>query len=110
MRFIDNYLNEQSGKENYYHVSKDVQDKVESEHIERARKIFSKFQSTVSRYKNYAAHKKECVHICEVLSSFVSKMQSLLELNKQAFQRIERYYACSANLVDPGLCWCSDDD
>jgi len=78
--------------------------------FERARKIFSKFQSTVSRYKNYAAHKKECVHICKVLSSFVSKMQSLLELNKQAFQRIERYYACSANLVDPGLCWCSDDD
>lgn len=78
--------------------------------FEKAMKVFPKFQSLVSKYKNYAGQKKECVQICKVLSNFVSEKQSLLELNKQSFINIERYYACSANFVDPGLCWCSDDD
>ena len=78
--------------------------------FEKAMEIFPKFQSTVSKYINYAGQKKNCVKICKVLRKFVSDIQSLLELNKQAFLKIDQYYACSANFVDPGLCWCSDDD
>lgn len=77
--------------------------------FEKAMKVFPKFQSVVSKYKNYARQKKECVQICKVLSGYVSDVQSLLELNKQAFLEIERYYATPGNFVDLEYCMTADD-
>ena len=74
--------------------------------FEKAMKVFPKFQSVVSKYKNYARQKKECVQICKVLSAYVSDVQSLLELNKQAFLEIERYDANPGNLE---YCMTADD-
>ena len=70
--------------------------------FEKAEKIFPKFQSEISRYKEYAGQKKECVQICKVLSDFVSLMQSRLDLNKQAFMRIDQDEACSFADESPG--------
>ena len=87
----------------------DSENDFEQVDFEKAMKVFPKFQSAVSKYKNYAGQNKDCVQICKVLSSFVSEMQSLLELNKQAFLEIERYYANTSNLVDYAYCMCKDD-
>ena len=46
---------------------------------------------------------------CKVLSAYVSDVQSLLELNKQAFLEIERYYANPGNFVDLEYCMTADD-
>lgn len=87
----------------------DCENNFDETDFEKAMKVFPKFQSTVSNYKNYAKQKKECVQICKVLSTYVSGVQSLLELNKQAFLEIERYYANPGNLVDLEYCMTADD-